>query len=56
MRSYRVAISNIEDLELATGGNREFRPTPIGPRQVTGREVEPRKAQTPDDRAAGSSV
>jgi len=32
-----VAISNIEDLELATGGNREFRPTQIGARKVTGR-------------------
>ena len=37
MRSFGVAINSIEDLELATGGNRDFRPTPIGPRQLTGR-------------------
>jgi AraC family ethanolamine operon transcriptional activator len=37
MRLHRLAVRNVENLELATGGDREFRPTQIGPGEVTGR-------------------
>jgi AraC family ethanolamine operon transcriptional activator len=36
MRVHRLQVRNIEDLLLATGGNREFRPVQMGPRNVTG--------------------
>ena len=37
MRLHRLAVRNVENLELATGGGREFRPTQIGRREVAGR-------------------
>jgi len=36
MRVHRLKVGKIEDLLLATGGNREFHPVPIGPREVAG--------------------
>lgn len=37
MRLRSLAVHGIEDLELATGGDREFRPTQVGLREPTGR-------------------
>jgi AraC family ethanolamine operon transcriptional activator len=37
MRFRSLAVHGIEDLESATGGNREFRPTQMGLREPTGR-------------------
>ncbi|MHC4957686.1 MAG: helix-turn-helix domain-containing protein [Planctomycetota bacterium] len=36
MRVRRLRVRNIEDLRLATGGDREFRPVQMGPRDVSG--------------------
>ena len=36
MRVHRLRVRSIEDLLLATGGNREFRPVQMGPRNVSG--------------------
>ncbi|MHC4452802.1 MAG: helix-turn-helix domain-containing protein, partial [Planctomycetota bacterium] len=36
MRVNRLRVRNIEDLLLATGGNREFRPVQMGPSNISG--------------------